>query len=231
MVRRLLGAALFPASSFVLLLATIFLGPIVLSGCGGGGSNAIVIEISPSNAQSLDENESLNFTALLANDTHNKGVTWKLTGSGCAGTPATGCGTLTNVTPLSVTYTAPAVSAATPVTLTATSNAQTSVTQTGTITVEIAPTFSTPCVGSASPCTLPNGQNGEPYNVSLGVINGVTPYAFSVTTGASAFAAACLHLNGTSGQIVGTPCNTTAVNLTFTVQVADAGGATPIPQV
>jgi Putative Ig domain len=230
MVRRLFGAALFPASSFVLLVATIFLGPILLSGCGGGG-NAITIEISPSNAQSLDENESLNFTALLANDTHNKGVTWKLTGSGCAGTPATGCGTLTNVTPLSVTYTAPAVSAATPVTLTATSNAQTSVTQTVTITVEIAPTFSTPCVGSASPCTLPNGQNGEPYNVSLGVINGVTPYAFSVTTGASAFAAACLHLNGTSGQIVGTPCNTTAVNLTFTVQVADDGGATPITQV
>ena len=231
MVRRLFGAALVPASVFAFLVAAIFLGPILLSGCGGGGGNAITIEISPSNAQSLDENESINFTALLANDTHNKGVTWKLTGTGCAGTPATGCGTLTNVTTLSVTYTAPAVSAATPVTLTATSNAQTSVTQTVTITVEIAPTFSTPCVGSASPCTLPNGQNGEPYNVSLGVINGVTPYAFSVTTGASAFAAACLHLNGTSGQIVGTPCNTTAVNLNFTVQVADDGGATPITQV
>jgi large repetitive protein len=230
MVRRLFGAALSPASFFVLLAATVSLGPMLLSGCGGGGA-AITIEIVPSTAQSLDENESLSFTALLANDTHNKGVTWKLTGSGCAGTPATGCGTLSNVTPLSVTYTAPAVSAATPVTLTATSNAQTSVTQTVTITVEIAPTFSTPCVGSASPCTLPNGQNGEPYNVAIGVINGVTPYTFSVTTGASAFAAACLHLNATSGQIVGTPCNTTAVDLNFTVQMADDGGAAPITQV
>ena len=41
----------------------------------------------------------------MANDSSNQGVTWSVSGSGCSGNA---CGTLTAITPTSVTYTAPA---------------------------------------------------------------------------------------------------------------------------
>jgi hypothetical protein len=187
---------------------------VVLAGCRGGSGNTISIEISPSATQSVDEGGSVNFTAFLGNDTKNMGVTWKLTGSNCSGA---GCGTLVNSTPLSVTFAAPAsVSAATTATLTATSVAQTSITSAVTITIELPPMFSTPCAQSIAPCTLSNGENGSPYNVTLGVTGGVTPYSFTVLSGALP---ACLHLNATSGQIVGTPCGSGQAS--FTVQLTD----------
>lgn len=194
-----------------LLLAC--LGLVLLAGCHGGG-NAITIQLSPSTAQSVDEGGAINFTVFLANDINNRGVTWKLTGSSCSGS---GCGTLANATPLSVTYQAPAsVSAAVSATLTATSVAQTSVTTTVTISVVLAPTFSTPCVQSIATCTLTNGGNGSPYSVTLGVTGGVSPYIFTVASGSLP---QCLKLNQTSGQIVGTPCGSGQSN--FTVSLTD----------
>ncbi|MGH9726098.1 MAG: hypothetical protein ACRD41_13620, partial [Candidatus Acidiferrales bacterium] len=83
-----------------LLLACFAL--FTLTSCGGGGAAGITIEIQPKAAQNLDQNQTVNFVATLANDTQNRGVTWTVTGTGCSGN---GCGVLSNVTTTSVTYT------------------------------------------------------------------------------------------------------------------------------
>jgi large repetitive protein len=200
-------------SGRLLSLGFVCLSFVLIAGCHGG-SNAITIQLSPSTSQSVDEGGSISFMVFLANDINNRGVTWKLTGSSCSGS---GCGTLVNATPLSVVYDAPPnISAAVTATLTATSVTQTSVTATVTLNIVLPPTFSTPCVQSAATCTLTNGGNGSPYSVTLGVTGGVSPYIFSVASGALP---ACLKLNATSGQIVGTPCGSGQSN--FTVSLTD----------
>ncbi len=93
---------------------------------------AIVVTVSPAN-QSVQTSGTQNFTASLQNDSQNKGVTWSLSGSGCSGAT---CGTLSNVTTASVTYTAPAaVPSPATVTLTAESVADTTKAASATITV------------------------------------------------------------------------------------------------
>lgn len=194
-----------------LLFACLGLG--LFAGCGGGGSSAITIQVTPSFAQTVDESGKLNFTATLANDTKNQGVTWTVTGSSCS---ATGCGTLTHVTPLAVTYVAPAAiptQTSMAVTLKATSVASTSVVVNVTITVVLPPTFTT--------TTLPNGSNGVPYNQQIVVTGGVTPLTFSLASGSLPSG---LTLNST-GSIVGTPnsSSTSPVTSTFTMAATDSG--------
>ncbi len=239
------------------LAAAFFLtcmGMSLLAGCGGGSASTITIEIiPPATGASVDvgATQPLNFTAALGDDTTNAGVTWKLSGTTCSGD---GCGTLSNQGKLSVSYTPPPAplpsSAALSVTLTATSVAQKSVTQTATIVVEPLPTFSSaPCnpAGVTTPCGLPGGSNGVGYNQPIQISGGVGPYTFAVTNvtingAASSLAADCLKLtvaqtSNTSTAIAGTPCNagtgqsgTGPTALSFTVQVADSGGAAPVSQ-
>jgi hypothetical protein len=63
----------------------------------------ISVSISPTSAL-VQVSTAANFSASVLNDLQNKGVTWTLSGAGCAGAA---CGTLTNATATSVTYTAP----------------------------------------------------------------------------------------------------------------------------
>jgi len=202
----------------VLALALLaFLGVGFLSGCGGGNS-AITLEVFPNTAQTVDQGQVIQFSAILGNDTHNQGVTWKpLTGSGCAGT---GCGTLTNITKTSVTYTAPTNSAiALNVSLIAVANGNTGATVTTMISVVLPPTFTT--------TTLVNGSNGSQYGQQIIVTGGVPPLAFSVVCPNNQ--ASCLPpgltLNQT-GFVLGVP--TTAGTYSFFVKATDRGG---IPQV
>jgi hypothetical protein len=140
------------------------LGVSFLAGCGGG--TGITLEVTPNTSQTVDQGQTIQFNAILGNDTGNAGVTWKpLTGTGCAGT---GCGTLTMVTKTSVLYTAPSNSSvALTVSLEAVSNADSGVTVTTTINVVLPPTFTT--------TTLPNGSNGVNYSQQILVTGGVTP--------------------------------------------------------
>jgi hypothetical protein len=87
-----------------------------LSGCGGGGSapspeppaaiSVISVSVSPITA-SINTGQQQNFTATVANDSQNKGVTWALSGTGCSGSA---CGILSgtsNASSAAISYTAP----------------------------------------------------------------------------------------------------------------------------
>ena len=198
----------------LLALLVICCGIFLLSGCHSG-SAGITVQILPNSTVSLDSGQSYNFTATVANDIHNQGVTWSLTQTtSCSGS---GCGTLSKVTNSSVTYTAPSnLTAALSVTLTAASVSQTSATTTATISIAIPVTFTT--------TTLPNGANGVPYNQSITVTGGVTPLTFSLQSGT--FLPPGLALNST-GSIVGKPTAPTVgqqmTTSSFTVVVTDNG--------
>lgn len=193
---------------FAFIFLAVFCIPLI-SGCGGGGT-AITLEITPKTA-TLDEGQPLLFVATLGNDTKMQGVTWTLTGSGCAGT---GCGTLTNVTTTSVTYTAPTgLTTGITASLEAAVNAHMSTTLTATITIVLPVTFTT--------TTLPNGSNGVGYSQTLVTSGGVSPLLFSLGTGSLPPG---LTINS-AGTILGTP--TTHGTYTFTVKATDNGGLTP----
>jgi hypothetical protein len=217
--------------TYVAALFLVCLVAVILAGCGGS-SSTIVIEIQPSGTQTVDEGGVINFIAIVGGDTTGKGVNWTtkpagLTGTNCGGTPANGCGTLSNATSSSVTYTAPTgISAGITATETVVSNAQPSVTQTISISVVLAPTFSQPCASTLATCPLQGGANGVPYSQTIAITGGVAPYTYSIISGSLP---ACLTLNGLASgltnTIVGTPCGTTLKTSTFTLQVKDNGNA------
>jgi len=183
-----------------------FLGVTSISSCGGG-NGSITLAITPKTS-SMDQGQSLLFVATLGNDTRNLGVTWQpLTGSGCAGSS---CGTLTNITATSVTYTAPSgLTTGITVTLEAIAKANGGVTSTVTITIVLPVTFTT--------VTLPNGSNGVAYNQTIITTGGVAPITYSVGTGKLP---AGLTLNNV-GTIIGTPSGTGTSN--FTINATDFG--------
>jgi len=200
------------------LLAFLCAAFVVLSSCSSSGGPGISIQIIPETA-SVDQGQTLAFSATLANDLRNQGVTWALSGSNCSGS---GCGTLSNSTTSAVTYTAPSgLSGSLTITLTATSVANTSATKTATITVEPALAFTT-----TTP--LPNGSNGVPYSQTIVATGGVTPLNYSLASGSGALPAG-LQLNS-SGVINGRPSGpvTSQPNpSTFTIQVTDSS-TTPV---
>jgi len=111
---------------------------------GSGAPPPISVTVSPTSA-SVVKGLTQNFTATVTNDAQNAGVTWSLSGAGCSGNA---CGTLSNVTATTVTYTAPAtVPNPATVTLTATSVTDNTKSSAASITVLV----SAPLVVSVSP--------------------------------------------------------------------------------
>src|ERR1700686_385669 len=110
MKRMQLGVA-WSAACFALML---------LSGCHSSNA-AVSVQILPGTSISIDEGQSTNFTASVTNDIHNQGVTWSLVQTASTVCSGSGCGTLSNATNASVTYTAPPnLTAGESITLTAT---------------------------------------------------------------------------------------------------------------
>jgi hypothetical protein len=182
---------------------------LYLAGCGGGQSSAppISVSISQTSAKALDQGQSASFTATVANDAANKGVTWAVSGTGCTGAA---CGVLSGQTPTGVTYTAPgAVSANFSVTITATSIADSTKSSFALVNVTLPPSITT--------TSLPNGVAGNPYSATIQEVGGVAPYGWSVSGGNLPRG---LNLNG-DGSITGTP--TAGGTFNFTVQVTDSG--------
>jgi hypothetical protein len=93
----------------------------------------ITIAVSPLAANTATGFGTRTFTATLQNDVQRLGVAWGLTGSGCSGIT---CGSLSNITATSATYTAPAnLPSPATVSLTATSVADSTKAASATITV------------------------------------------------------------------------------------------------
>lgn len=199
-------------SFFMALVAACF--AIVLAGCHSSGA-AISVQVQPSSTISLDEGQSINFTATVANDTLNRGVSWSLNQATTTACSGSGCGALSHVTNSSVTYTAPTnLASGISVTLTVASISQPSATATATVSVVLPPQFTT--------TVLPNAANGVAYNQTITVTGGVAPLTFSLQTGSSLPAGLSLT---TSGTIVGKPSvpplNAPILPASFTVVVTD----------
>src|SRR5208282_2951886 len=183
---------------------------VLMCGCGGNPpSTLIVVTIAPTVPPSIDQGQTLQFTASLADDTTNKGVAWSASGPGCAGAA---CGTFTNVTATSATYIAPAsISASLSVTVTATSVVQTTQTASSTFFVMPLPSIVTTNLPIATPTYI--------YNATLSAAGGVQPLKWSLASGTLP---AGLSLNS-AGTIYGTP--PTGGTSTFTLKVTDSSGA------
>ncbi|MGH9476179.1 MAG: beta strand repeat-containing protein [Terriglobales bacterium] len=198
------------------LTGRVLTGCLVLSlgfavGCGSsGGSNtppAITVAIVPGASQSIDGGQSVNLTAAVANDSTNAGVTWSVSGGG----------TLSGTSISAATYNAPAtVTAATNVTVTATSNASTGAMAAHAIVVNPPPVVT-------SSGALSAGTAGTVYSATLAASGGSGTLAWSLPSGSTLPAGLALSA---AGAISGTP--TTAGNYTFTVTVTDASAATPV---
>jgi hypothetical protein len=219
-------------------------GLMMLSACGGGNPNMISVVLATGNGLTMmDESlpapsapSTITIMASVGGDTTGKGVTWMFeksqSGCGSAGATQPSCGTLTNASPFSVTYTAPAITTALSVVIEATSVADINVTKTITLSIVLPPVFATTECNPIGvlPCTLANGNNAVPYSQSFTFTGGVQPYTYTIPLGTLPN---CLKLNAastsTSGTIVGTPCG--SGTSTFTIQVVDSGGAPAISQV
>src|SRR5579872_6973802 len=127
-----------------LALALSIVGLVWWCSCGSNQPSAaslIAVTINPANPPNIDQGQTLQFKASLSNDTANKGVTWSVSGPGCASEK---CGTLSDVTSTSATYHAPAsVSANLSVNVTATSVAAPTKTYTSSFFVTQPPTIVT----------------------------------------------------------------------------------------
>jgi hypothetical protein len=184
-----------PRSIAVVTLVAITL----ISGCvgsvngngGGGGSTpppaALSVAMSVASA-SVQVGTTQDFTAMVANDSGNKGVTWTLSGAGCSGTA---CGTVTpesSASGTAVTYMAPAAapSPAT-VTLTATSVADT----TKSAKAVIALTTTAPIAVTLSLGTANVTENGtQPFTATVTNDNANKGVSWTVT-GTGCAGAAC----------------------------------------
>ena len=200
----------------------------------------IVVSVSPTST-SLQVSTAANFTASVQNDSQNKGVTWSVSGAGCSGAT---CGTLSNVTTTSVTYTAPAsVPSPAMVTITATSVTDTTKSKAASVTITSAPL---PIAVSVSPATTSvqvsttaiftasvqnDSQNkGVTWSVSgpgcsgatCGTLSNVTTTSVTYTAPASAPSPAFVVLAATS-----VADNTKNAQATLTITQPSSGGGTP----
>ncbi|MGD0226113.1 MAG: putative Ig domain-containing protein [Terriglobia bacterium] len=186
-------------------------------GGGGGGGGApppsappiISVSISPATQVNIDQGQTVNFTAIVLNDTNSKGVTWSASGTGVTGTE---CGAFSNATTTTATYNAPStVSANLNITITATSVADTTKSASVAVTVTPPPSITTKTLTEATP--------NANYSATLEATGGAGTLTWSLASGTLPTG---LSLSS-SGAITGDP--TASGTSTFTVQVADSSAA------
>jgi hypothetical protein len=182
----------------------------------------ISVEVNPASA-SVQESSSTVFTASVLNDSQNKGVNWSLSGTACSGAS---CGTLTNQTLLSVSYTAPASAPSIfTVTLTASSIADTTKTSSAHITVtqtsgnQSVPTFAENHVSGSS--TQGNAISSYVLRLPNPTLPGnciIVGFQYADTPGVTAF------LSDDKGNTYSAPVRNTdsnqVVNLSYALNTA-----------
>jgi hypothetical protein len=188
-----------------LLILSVFL----YTGCSGTPTNFNAVTLNPGTSQTIGQRQTLAVTAAVANDSSSAGVTWALS-------PATGAGSLTQITKTSATYNAPAtVSAATTVTVTATS--VTYPTQSAILTIVVQPR---PSITTTS---LPSASTNGAYSATVTATGGVAPFVWAIASGALPGGLSLSASTTNSVTISGTP--TAQGTFTFTIKVTDSTGA------
>lgn len=204
----------FLLSPFVLPALLLIAG---ITGCGSGHKPDV--SITPPASTTIDPGDSVTLTANVAHG-GGEGVTWTLSGS-CAtpvAVPVSLCGTLTNETSTSATYTAPpTVGTALSVSVTATSVKDKSVAASVTLSIPANPAITT------ATGVLTAGQVGSSYTATIAVSGGISPYTWNVTSGNLPTG---LNIGSSTGTISGTP--TASGNYAFTLQVTDSGTPTAL---
>jgi hypothetical protein len=180
-------------------LATI----LFVAGCGSGAAS-MAVTLSTGATQALDQGQTVNITATVANDTAAKGVTWALT---------SGPGALSGQTTTAATYSANG--AAGTAVVTATSVSDSTKTAVLTITVTAAPAITT--------STLPAGVEGTAYSQAIAKTGGAGTVTFTVSAGTLPPG---LTLSA-SGTISGTPTGPSGTS-NFTVKATDSSPVTPL---
>ena len=190
--------------SSVLLVALLALG--LVSGCGPAAPPPISVSLSPGTAQAIDQGQTLNLTATVANESTAAGVAWTVSGGG----------TLTATTTAAATFNAPA-SGATNITATVTATSIADATKLASVNIVVSP----PPVITTT--TLPDGTEFTVYATGTAVQASGGAGTLTFTRTAGTFPAG-LTL-ATNGNITGTPTgpNGTA---NFTVTVTDSSNAT-----
>lgn len=188
----------------IVLMVVGFLSATLSGGCGGGSSTPpITVIVSSVSPQSVDQGQSANLTAIVTNDTSNKGVAWSATCS------ASDCGSFSSQTATSAMYSAPkSVTANLSVTIVATSAADPSKSASTIISIVQPPSVTT---GS-----LPGATGGVVYSVTLNESGGIAPFSWSLTSGSLPDG-----IGLDNDTISGSP--TRAGTFKFTMQVADSG--------
>jgi hypothetical protein len=196
-------------SLMVMLIALV----VAVSNSGCGSSTApppISVTISPS-TQTVDESSSLTFSATALNDPANKGVNWRLFGllpGAKLACPNAACGTLSNQTVTSVTYTAPSSifggGNSLSIQLIATSVTDNRKSAAASLTVVPAPL-------SIATTSLPNGTVNVSYSATLQLTGGTPPLTWSAAPGLPSG----LSLSS-DGTISGTPATPGSSCLVFT---------------
>jgi hypothetical protein len=205
MLRKSCNPSGVSTSVLICLFAITAIAALSLSGCGGS-SSPVSVAVTAS-ASTVDATDAVTLTATVTNDKTPGGVTWSVSSGG----------TLSNETTNGATYTAPAASSsALTVTVTATSVADTTKTGTVTLTVPAAPAVTT---GALAAATV-----GTPYTVALAASGGISPYAWTITSGTLP---ACLTINS-AGVISGTPTKSCVGTTNLTFKVTDSGTPTAL---
>jgi hypothetical protein len=160
-----------------------------------GAGAQISVSVAPATA-SVEAGKTHSITAMVANDTQNKGVTWAMSGAGCTGAA---CGTLSaasSASGVAITYTAPtSVPSPGTVTLTAKSVTDTSKTASATITVTAAALAITVAVNPTSASV----QTGKAHSVTATVSNDPKNKGVTWTlSGAGCTGASCGTLSAAS---------------------------------
>jgi hypothetical protein len=201
-----------PSQNQLLLTVALLLIVSCSISCANAGSQSpapappvISVSVDPQNP-SIQINQTQPFTATVANDTQNKGVTWSLT---CIGA----CGTLSSTTANPVTYTAPAAVAGSSVIITATSNGDNSKSGTSTITVTTIPVISV-SVAPQNPSVSVSQTQSFTATVTNDTQNKGVTWSLSGT--------------GCTGAACGALSSTTANPVTYTAPAAVPGSTVTI---
>lgn len=201
---------------------------VAFRAAGGSAPPPISVSVSPTTASVSTGTGTQIFNATVQNDPQQLGATFTLSGAGCNGTA---CGSLSNVTATSVTYTAP-VNVPNPptVTLTATSVADNTKTAKATITVTQAGALNVAVSPKRAAVTLSQPQQftatvqNDPQN--LGVTWSVDGNNGGTTTSGT-ISSAGLFTPGTQAgphTVTATSKSNSSVSASVTIAVTDLAG-------